>query len=160
MGSNHTLRPSEGGTVTRAAPCRAPLRRWEWRAVAHEQGAPRLRTRPPGGTLADLRLRPACRLNPTQERNRSRGRGGEARRGPSGLRRNAKSGLSQDRGVQPRARQESSRCSTSPSARCVSATFGPPSLAGLARLASVTLCFPAAAAGTAAPCRSGSSAVR
>ena len=24
MGSNHTLRPSEGGTVTRAAPCRAP----------------------------------------------------------------------------------------------------------------------------------------
>src|ERR1700691_4042555 len=25
MGSNHTLRPGEGGTVTRAAPCRAHL---------------------------------------------------------------------------------------------------------------------------------------
>src|SRR5258708_17159560 len=51
MSSNHTLRPSEGGTVTRAAPCRAPLRRWERRAATHE-------------TLADLRLRPACRQNP------------------------------------------------------------------------------------------------
>jgi hypothetical protein len=53
MGSNHTLRPSQGGTVTRAAPCRAPLRRWEWRAVEHEQGAPSFRTRTaawdPGG---------------------------------------------------------------------------------------------------------------
>jgi len=28
MGSNHILRPSEGETVTRAAPRRAPLRRW------------------------------------------------------------------------------------------------------------------------------------
>src|SRR3984957_20156923 len=60
MGSNHTLRPSEGGTVTRAAPCRAPLRRWEWRAVAHAQGAPRFRTRtagwdPGGPSLATCR---------------------------------------------------------------------------------------------------------
>src|ERR1700722_17026526 len=44
MGSNHILRPSEGETVTRAAPRRAPLRRWEWRPVAHGQGAPRFRT--------------------------------------------------------------------------------------------------------------------
>src|SRR5580704_14588930 len=51
MGFNHTLRPSEGGTVTRAAPCRAPLRRWERRAVAHEQGAPRFRTRTAGWDL-------------------------------------------------------------------------------------------------------------
>ena len=63
MGSNHTLRPSEGETVTRAAPRRAPLRRWEWRPVAHAQGAPRFLRGPPGGTLADLRLRPAGRLN-------------------------------------------------------------------------------------------------
>src|SRR6202042_18518 len=53
MGSNHTLRPSEGGTVTRAAPCRAPLRRWEWRAVAHEQGAPSFRTRTAGWDPGD-----------------------------------------------------------------------------------------------------------
>src|ERR1700722_20619038 len=64
MGSNHTLRPSEGETVTRAAPCRAPLRRWEWRAVADEQSACAFVHGPPGGTLADLRLRPACRPNP------------------------------------------------------------------------------------------------
>ena len=64
MDSNGILRPSEGETVTRAAPRSAPLRRWEWRPVAHGQGAPRFRTGIAGWTLADLRLRPAGRLNP------------------------------------------------------------------------------------------------
>jgi Protein of unknown function (DUF2924) len=50
MGSNRILHPSEGETETRAAPRRAPLRRWEWRPVAHAQGAPRFLRGPPGGT--------------------------------------------------------------------------------------------------------------
>jgi len=46
--------------VTLAAPRRAPLRRWEWRPVAHAQGAPRFRTRtagwdPGGPSLATCR---------------------------------------------------------------------------------------------------------
>src|SRR5580704_6271135 len=66
MGFNHTLRPSEGGTVTRAAPCRAPLRRWEWRAVAHEQGAPRFRTRTAGWDPVGPSLATCLWLNPTE----------------------------------------------------------------------------------------------
>jgi hypothetical protein len=71
MRSNRVLRPREGETVTRAAPRRAPLRRWEWRPVAHGQGAPRFLTGTAEWTLADLRLRPAGRLNPTQRRRSS-----------------------------------------------------------------------------------------
>jgi hypothetical protein len=57
--------------VTRAAPRRAPLRRWEWRPVAHAQGGRAFVHGPPDGTLADLRLRRACRLNPIQRRRSS-----------------------------------------------------------------------------------------
>ena len=63
MGSNHTLRPSEGGTVTRAAPCRAPSEDVSG-VQQHMSKARRAFVHgPPGGTLADLRLRPAGRLN-------------------------------------------------------------------------------------------------
>jgi hypothetical protein len=70
MGSNRILRPSEGETVTRASPCRAPLRRWEWRPVAHGQGAPRFRTGtarwdPGGPSLA------TCRSAQSTQRRRS-----------------------------------------------------------------------------------------
>src|SRR5580693_9093851 len=49
MGSNRILRPSEGETVTRAASRRAPLRRWEWRPVAHGEVRRAFVLGPPGG---------------------------------------------------------------------------------------------------------------
>ena len=62
------------------------------------------------------------RLESTFERNRSRGSRGDGRQEVrKGDGESEGSNLSQDRGVQPHARQEFSRCSTSPSARCVSA---------------------------------------
>src|ERR1700722_4995941 len=63
MGSNHILRPSEGGTVTRAAPCRAPSEDVSGVQEHMSKARGAFVHGPPGGTVADLRLRPACRLN-------------------------------------------------------------------------------------------------
>jgi hypothetical protein len=61
------------------------------------------------------------RVLSTQGLNRSRGSGGEPRKAREGKGEGEGLGLSQDRGVQPHARQELSLCPTSPSARFVSA---------------------------------------
>jgi len=69
-----------------------------------------------------IRRRLGERAKSTQERNRSRGSRGEGRQEVLKAEDESEgSDLSQDRGVQPHARQKLSRCPTNPSARCVSA---------------------------------------
>jgi hypothetical protein len=67
--------------VTRAAPRRAPLRRWEWRLVAPTQGAPRFRTRtvrwdPGRPSLATCR---SAQSDPKGDVRRQQSNGGERR---------------------------------------------------------------------------------